>query len=161
MKKEVEFGVGAGAGSGSISQRHGSGSAPNFHGSPTLASWDGGEGANCRRVWWTGLPRFMSFKSHDGACWLRYCVWGPDCPISQAGERIANTHLVIDGMGNLVQTYDKAHLFDVEIPGKVRLKVSDILNSSRVWFRNVDTLKSKVESRLAKKIVFFGFASRS
>ncbi len=64
-------------------------------------------------------------------------------------------------MGSLLQTYEKAHLFDVEIPGKVRLKVRDILNSSRVWLRNVDTLKSKVDSRLAKKIVVFGFASRS
>jgi hypothetical protein len=64
-------------------------------------------------------------------------------------------------MGSLVQTYDKAHLFDVEIPGKVRLKVRDILDSSRVWFGNVDTLKSKVDSRLAKKIVVFEFAARS
>ena len=34
-----------------------------------------------------------------------------------------NTHILVDSEGGLVETYDKAHLFDVEIPGKIRLKV--------------------------------------
>lgn len=34
-----------------------------------------------------------------------------------------NTHLLVNSEGGLVETYDKAHLFDVEIPEKIRLKV--------------------------------------
>ena len=42
-----------------------------------------------------------------------------------------NTHILVDSEGGLVETYDKTHLFDVEIPGKVRLKVQvDILFQS-------------------------------
>ena len=32
--------------------------------------------------------------------------------------------MIISSSGDLVSTYNKAHLFDVEIPGKFRLKVN-------------------------------------
>lgn len=41
------------------------------------------------------------------------------------GGRSTNTHLVIDREGVVVASYDKAHLFDVCIPGKVSLRESD------------------------------------
>lgn len=41
------------------------------------------------------------------------------------GGKVRNVHVFIDGNGNIAATYAKAHLFDVEIPGKFRLKESD------------------------------------
>ena len=42
---------------------------------------------------------------------------------NEEDKKIYNTHLLINSTGDLVETYSKAHLFDVEIPGKFRLKV--------------------------------------
>ena len=41
------------------------------------------------------------------------------------GGKIRNTHVLIDGSGEILSTYSKAHLFDVEIPGKFKLQESD------------------------------------
>lgn len=44
----------------------------------------------------------------------------------KTAKKIFNTHLVIDDQGKLISRYDKAHLFDIEIPEKkLRLKESD------------------------------------
>jgi deaminated glutathione amidase len=40
-------------------------------------------------------------------------------------ERVFNTAVVFDPAGNLVATYRKIHLFDVDIPGRARLQESD------------------------------------
>lgn len=41
-----------------------------------------------------------------------------------------NTHLIIDSQGNIAASYDKTHLFDVEMPEKnVKLKESDYIES--------------------------------
>ena len=41
-------------------------------------------------------------------------------------DKIRNTHVLIEGgTGEILSTYSKAHLFDVEIPGKFRLRESD------------------------------------
>lgn len=45
-----------------------------------------------------------------------------------ADTKIWNTHVIIDKEGKIVQTYNKTHLFDAEIPGKFRLKESDYVN---------------------------------
>lgn len=39
--------------------------------------------------------------------------------------RILNTHVIIDDNGEIKSTYKKAHLFDLDIPGKIRLCESD------------------------------------
>ena len=59
----------------------------------------------------------------------------PDILVQEGeeAERIANTHLVIDNSGSLVETYDKAHLFDVDIPGKVKLKVTNDVLVGFFW----------------------------
>ncbi|TRY63831.1 hypothetical protein TCAL_02038 [Tigriopus californicus] len=41
------------------------------------------------------------------------------------GDKMLNTHVLIDDQGQISGTYAKTHLFDVEIPGQVRLKESD------------------------------------
>ncbi|XP_077294894.1 ntrilase and fragile histidine triad fusion protein NitFhit isoform X2 [Arctopsyche grandis] len=44
-------------------------------------------------------------------------------------RKVFNTHVIINNIGDIVQTYRKLHLFDVEIPEKnVRLKESDYAN---------------------------------
>merc|ERR1719391_1395561 len=39
-------------------------------------------------------------------------------------EKTNNTHLIINSSGDIVSSYNKTHLFDVEIPGQVSLKES-------------------------------------
>ena len=39
-------------------------------------------------------------------------------------EKINNTHIVIDNKGQILETYNKTHLFDVNIPGSVALSES-------------------------------------
>ena len=36
-----------------------------------------------------------------------------------------NTHVIINSAGEVVDTYSKTHMFDLDIPGKVRLCESD------------------------------------
>lgn len=37
-------------------------------------------------------------------------------------KRTANCHVVINNDGNIVSTYRKVHLFDLDIPGKITLR---------------------------------------
>ena len=39
-------------------------------------------------------------------------------------EKINNTHIIIDPKGEILETYNKTHLFDVNIPGSVALSES-------------------------------------
>ena len=39
-------------------------------------------------------------------------------------EKINNTHIIIDNKGEILETYNKTHLFDVNIPGSVALSES-------------------------------------
>ena len=40
-------------------------------------------------------------------------------------KRVRNTHIIIDGDGNIRATYVKSHLFDLDLQGRVRLCESD------------------------------------
>ncbi|XP_013143768.1 PREDICTED: nitrilase and fragile histidine triad fusion protein NitFhit isoform X1 [Papilio polytes] len=60
----------------------------------------------------------------------KHNVWLSMGGVHERDERnptkMFNTHIIIDNKGEIVQTYRKLHLFDVEIPEKnVRLKESD------------------------------------
>lgn len=56
-------------------------------------------------------------------------------------SKLKNTHVLIGDTGSILGTYSKAHLYDVDIPGKVRLKESDyVLPGPRI----ADPVPSKV-----------------
>ena len=46
-------------------------------------------------------------------------------PEKSAGDRIFNTHLMIDSNGEIQARYSKTHLFDLDIKGGIRLKETD------------------------------------
>ncbi|PVD24417.1 hypothetical protein C0Q70_14899 [Pomacea canaliculata] len=76
-------------------------------------------------------------ESLNGDIMKRYCraaqesgIWlsiggfhqkGPDSDV----KRIHNTHVLIDNEGTIRATYEKAHLFDLDLKGRVRLCESD------------------------------------
>jgi len=43
-------------------------------------------------------------------------------------DKITNTHIIIDNKGEILETYNKAHLFDVNIPGAVSLSESSYVS---------------------------------
>ncbi|CAC5404188.1 NIT1 [Mytilus coruscus] len=58
-------------------------------------------------------------------------------------KRVLNTHVMIDNTGEIKSTYNKTHLFDLDIPGKVRLCESDYTVPG-------DTMVSPVETPVGK-----------
>ena len=58
--------------------------------------------------------------------------------------KIRNTHVFIGDSGEIKATYAKAHLFDVDIPGKVRLKESDYVEKGREIVAPAETKAGKV-----------------
>lgn len=46
-------------------------------------------------------------------------------PAESASPKLHNTHVVLDSEGEIKATYSKAHMFDLDIPGKIRLCESD------------------------------------
>jgi len=59
-------------------------------------------------------------------------------------KKLFNSHVIISSSGELVSTYQKTHLFDVEIPGKFRLKESDYVNKGERISNPVDTPLGKL-----------------
>lgn len=49
----------------------------------------------------------------------------------ESEPKIYNTHIIINPDGEIVGKYSKLHLFNVDIPGKVRLSESDIAIAGR------------------------------
>ncbi|OWR46477.1 nitrilase and fragile histidine triad fusion protein NitFhit [Danaus plexippus plexippus] len=60
-------------------------------------------------------------------------------------DKIFNTHIIINDKGDIVQTYRKLHLFDVDIPERnIRLKESDFCNPGGHIVAPVDTPIGKI-----------------
>ncbi|XP_035447661.2 omega-amidase NIT2 isoform X2 [Spodoptera frugiperda] len=47
----------------------------------------------------------------------------------RCGDKFYNTCTVWDSAGNLIAQHRKVHLFDIDIPGKIRFKESDVLTA--------------------------------
>ncbi|GMR48473.1 hypothetical protein PMAYCL1PPCAC_18668, partial [Pristionchus mayeri] len=54
-----------------------------------------------------------------------------------------NSHIVIDGEGETRARYDKLHLFDLEIPGKVRLMESEFSKAGKEYHTYSDSFSLK------------------
>ena len=78
----------------------------------------------------------------DNGLWLSL---GGVHSLTEAGaERTGNTHLVISDTGLVMASYDKAHLFDVEIPGSVSLRESAYVDPGKGVTPPVDTPLGKL-----------------
>ncbi|CAJ0603226.1 unnamed protein product [Cylicocyclus nassatus] len=55
-----------------------------------------------------------------------------------------NSHIIIDNEGNTKAIYNKLHLFDLEIPGKVRLMESEFSKGGKQMVQPVDTPVGRV-----------------
>lgn len=64
--------------------------------------------------------------------------------ICEEDTKLYNSHVIISNSGHLVQAYHKTHLFDVEIPGKFRLKESDYVSAGMKISPPVDTPLGKL-----------------
>jgi len=64
---------------------------------------------------------------------------------SPSGNKIFNSHLLINSEGNICGQYDKTHLFDIEIPEKkIKLKESDYIEKGSSITAPVDTPIGKI-----------------
>ncbi|CAK1546449.1 unnamed protein product [Leptosia nina] len=79
----------------------------------------------------------------------KYNVWLSMGGVHEKDEsdptKMFNTHIIISNKGEIVQTYRKLHLFDVEIPEKnIRLKESDFCNPGSHIVSPVDSPVGKI-----------------
>merc|ERR1712137_539114 len=62
-----------------------------------------------------------------------------------SGNKIYNSHLIINSDGNICGQYDKTHLFDIELPEKkIKLKESDYVEKGSSIATPVDTPIGKI-----------------
>ena len=61
-----------------------------------------------------------------------------------------NTHVVVDCNGSIISKYSKAHLFDVDIKGKVSLKESDYFMPGSAIVPPVETPVGKIGLGIVK-----------
>ncbi|ETN46370.1 uncharacterized protein HMPREF1541_00554 [Cyphellophora europaea CBS 101466] len=57
-----------------------------------------------------------------------YLIGGSIPELVPEGEKYYNTSLVFSPSGELIATHRKTHLFDIDIPGKIKFKESDVLS---------------------------------
>jgi omega-amidase len=57
-----------------------------------------------------------------------YLVGGSIPELVPEGKKYYNTSLVFSPKGELIATHRKTHLFDIDIPGKIKFKESDVLS---------------------------------
>lgn len=72
--------------------------------------------------------KMLSAMAKETGTWL---LGGsiPEREDSPEGEKLYNTSTVYDPQGNLIATHRKVHLFDIDIPGKIRFKESETLSA--------------------------------
>ncbi|CAO3677423.1 unnamed protein product [Umbelopsis ramanniana] len=71
----------------------------------------------------------------------------------EATGKIFNTLTVYDPSGSLIATHRKVHLFDIDIPGKIRFQESDILHAGS-HLTHVDTTYGKIGTGICYDIRF-------
>ncbi|KXL49770.1 hypothetical protein M433DRAFT_151659 [Acidomyces richmondensis BFW] len=67
----------------------------------------------------------LSEMAREGKVWL---VGGSIPEYNEEVKKWYNTSLIFNPEGNLVETHRKVHLFDIDIPGKITFKESDVLS---------------------------------
>jgi omega-amidase len=58
-----------------------------------------------------------------------YLIGGSIPELSPSSKKYYNTSLMFNPAGELIATHRKVHLFDIDIPGKIKFKESDILSA--------------------------------
>jgi omega-amidase len=58
-----------------------------------------------------------------------YLIGGSIPELSPASKKYYNTNLTFNPAGELIATHRKVHLFDIDIPGKITFRESDILSA--------------------------------
>ncbi len=51
----------------------------------------------------------------------------------KSGDDIYNTSLAFDNHGKLLAVHRKVHLFDIDVPGKIRFQESEVLSSGQTF----------------------------
>lgn len=60
---------------------------------------------------------------------MKKWVVGGSVPERDADDKIYNTCLVFDDKGTIVAKHRKVHLFDIDVPGKIKFTESDVLSA--------------------------------
>jgi len=82
---------------------------------------------------------------------------GGSIPERDASGKLYNTCLVIDAAGNIIAKHRKIHLFDIDVPGKIKFKESDTLTAgSSVTV--VDTAYGRIGIGICYDIRFVEYA---
>jgi len=68
--------------------------------------------------------KMLSSMAKETGTWLL----GGSIPERDEDDKLYNTATVYDPQGNLITTHRKIHLFDIDIPGKIRFKESETLS---------------------------------
>lgn len=64
---------------------------------------------------------------------------GGSIPERDSSNKLYNTAIVVNREGNIVAKHRKVHLFDIDVPGKVKFKESDSLTAGNdVTFFNTE-----------------------
>ncbi|KAK3593021.1 hypothetical protein CHS0354_005384 [Potamilus streckersoni] len=87
------------------------------------------------------ISRYKSLAKELGV-WLS--LGGFHQKVSDETDRVFNTHVIIDADGGIQATYNKTHLFDLDIKGKVRLCESDYTIQGREICPPVQTPVGKI-----------------
>ncbi|GIY27431.1 nitrilase and fragile histidine triad fusion protein NitFhit [Caerostris extrusa] len=78
--------------------------------------------------------------------------------LSKDQSRVYNAHIIINPSGEIVSVYRKVHLFDIDIPGSVRLKESDFTIPGTKLCPPVETSVGKIGLGICYDLRFPEFA---